>query len=125
MGYKTFDSMKNGEICDFVQIYISNLPIILCTSSGHIREKRPLDVSNFLDSLLRDSSVNELKRENFIKGGAKLNEDSLVDLVGYGRVAKDSEGILRVWNVPNSEKYHLEHLINYQKANPLIKIVGV
>ncbi len=112
MPLKKLEEIQNGEVAEFIQLYIDGEPHIFYRKFGH---KNTLEESYFflkdvLDSLNID--YEKISEESMIP---KL-EGKDYSYEGFGRVAKDN-GIVRIWNSPGY-CYNKRHLIKYHGRFP-------
>jgi hypothetical protein len=107
MLFKSLSEIKDGEVSEFLQVYLYKEPYIFCKRFG---EKETLEEAcSFLGEIFRQYKIpyENISEESSIP---KLNGENY-SYEGVGRVAKE-RGIIKIWKIPGYS-YNKRHLIKY------------
>lgn len=108
MKLKKLEDLQNGEISEFIQVYVDDKPEIFCKRLKGINE----DTSY---TLLRDVDIFNLEM-------IRSYDANLIKSIKYnlaiGSVTRDKEGVYFVWNfVGNPKPIDKEHLRKYSELH--------
>ena len=115
MKLRKLEDIQNGDVTEFLQIYLNGEPEIFCErfkGENVIKESYSF-LSRILDefgiaykNISEENEFPEMSGENY-------------SYEGIGRVAKDN-GIIKIWKFPGYS-YNKRHLLKYQNKFPNLK----